>query len=491
MYTVIVFLDTTVLLGDVEFRGAAWRVLAQAASAWDVRIFVPEVAITEATGGYLRRIVEAKAGLEGQANKHAGGLGEISKPAWEAADAALSEAASSYPARLRQHLTELKATIVDPPLVSHLILVERAARRQRPCNKNGDGYRDTLNWLSLIDLASQFPEEHIAWISDNKADFGTDDTLGLHSELKAELSTAHADDRVTWLRNLQELVVKLATEHSLKNSTDLGRLQGELHEQLLKEYINQQVLASAAGLAMDPRACALPTATTLAKGIPVGDARDLKLTVRAAALESDAVVEFRLEADTSILIELPPEVTSDDSTLATVSHGALSTAALSKPLWYTGLITLDRYGRPTGGELTRVAARDDDPGRTAWTVLDISVRKPREPFNPTFIKSIARLKPHQPTSSNIDAVNIANLLSHDSASTGWPAVAAAAMTFWYIWQMRDKEGKWQFNKPGTTRSVSPEGINGQTPRVSPESGKAEDSVDQGGADPDKDDNAQP
>jgi hypothetical protein len=70
----IVLLDTTVLLSDVEFQGAAWRVTAQAAQAWDVRIFVPEVAIAEATAGYERAIAEARTGLERWGSKHSGRL---------------------------------------------------------------------------------------------------------------------------------------------------------------------------------------------------------------------------------------------------------------------------------------------------------------------------------------------------------------------------------------------------------------------------------
>jgi PIN domain len=370
-----ILLDTTAILSDPLCAGTAWRVVAHAAAAWNLRVFVPEVVVAEAIAGYRRRIHEAQVGFQRWADKHAGPLGLRS--VHEAAQAELEEAVSSYPARLRETLNALNVTVIEPPEVAHMVLVERAAARRPPCNADGDGYRDTLNWLSLLALASEYRDERIVWVSNNSEDFGSDDNeVALHQDLVAELAAINAEDRVQWIRTLPDVVLALAAEHSPEAPADLAAIQARLREQALSQFISTEILTSAVERPVDPRECGLPTATRSAKIITVGEPNNLDANVRGAVGDSEAVVAFALEAETSIEIDLPPDSSSDDPRFSVVSADmAGSTGLLSKPLRFSGLITLDRYDRPQGGELTRVTARRDDPGLLVWKQL----AKPRWP----------------------------------------------------------------------------------------------------------------
>jgi hypothetical protein len=100
-----ILLDTTAILSDPLCSGTAWRVIAHAAPAWNLRVFVPEVVVAEAVAGYRRRIADSLAGLQRWGDKYAGPLGLRSVR--EAAEAALKEVASSYPANLRKLLNDL------------------------------------------------------------------------------------------------------------------------------------------------------------------------------------------------------------------------------------------------------------------------------------------------------------------------------------------------------------------------------------------------
>jgi hypothetical protein len=228
----------------------------------------------------------------------------------------------------------------------------------------------------LLALASEHRDQRIIWVSNNSDDFGSDDgEVQLHQVLVAELAGIGAEDRVQWIRTLPELVLVLAAEHSPEASDDLIAIQARLREQALSQFISTEVLASAVERPVNPRDCGLPTATTSAKITTVGEPHDLELNVRGAVGDSEAVVEFALEAETSILIDLPPNSSSDDSRLSIVSTDVTGTTGrLLKPLRFSGLITLDRYDRPQGGELTRVTARRDDPGLLAWKRLTQSQR---------------------------------------------------------------------------------------------------------------------
>jgi hypothetical protein len=283
-------------------------------------------------------------------------------------------------------LRALKVSVVQPPEVTHMTLVERAAFRRRPCDNQGDGYRDTLNWLTVLSLASEHPDEQIIWISDNTHDFGTDDGPELHEDLVADLSAVGAEKRVRWIRTLPDLVLTLAAEHAPEAPADLSAIQARLRDEVLSAFIGAEVLAAAVGNALDPRRCGLSTATISAKILAVGEPNELHFSVRGTATNNEAVVEFDLEAETAIQTDLLPGTIAAISTPSESSvEAAASVVQVSKPLKFSGLITLGRYDRPIGGELTRVTAKDDDAGLLQWAVLDMSnsypgFRLPRDIF---------------------------------------------------------------------------------------------------------------
>jgi hypothetical protein len=146
----LIVLDATELLSDPTCSGTAWHVVAHAA-ANDPSVVVPEIVVVEAAAGMLRTVQEARTGLDRWREKHARRIGmtEIAQH-W---DDELDAVANRYEDELRRRLSSLDVQIIPPVDVDHLTVVRRATQRQPPCNGNGDGYRDTLNWLTLLDQA--------------------------------------------------------------------------------------------------------------------------------------------------------------------------------------------------------------------------------------------------------------------------------------------------------------------------------------------------
>ena len=368
----LILLDTTAIMSDPMCGGIAWRVLANAPSAWDVQIFVPEVVVVEAVAGYQRRLNDAVIGISSWEKKYATLLGLTNVT--EAIDTALKESAEAYPVRLRDSLNELHVKILAPPNIDHMELVQRAATRRRPCDDKGDGYRDTLNWLTVLALASQYPEAQIVWVSDNSRDFGSRDGTELHEDLMSDLVALGAEKRVRWIRTLADLVLALTAEHTSEAPGTLKEIQARLHAEALRTFISSQVLAVAAGTTLDPRRCGLPIITTSAKVLTIGNPSDLRFTVRGTTADNETALEFDLEASTSIEIEVPPGATPDIGGLATAASvdPAGSTIQLTKLLRFRGLVTLDGFDRPLGGELTDISAKEDDPGLAQWSIRDVS-----------------------------------------------------------------------------------------------------------------------
>jgi hypothetical protein len=190
----------------------------------------------------------------------------------------------------------------------------------------------------------------------------------------SELVAIGAEKRVRWVRTLGNLVLTLTAEHTSVTPGNLRDIQTRLREETLRAFIISQVLVGTTGTPLDPRRCGLPVITTSAKVEAVGDPDGLRFTVRGTAADDETAVEFELEANTSIQIEVPPGTSPDIIAFPTGASidPTSSTIQATKRLKFRGLITLDRFDRPLGGELTTISAREDDSGLTQWVITDVS-----------------------------------------------------------------------------------------------------------------------
>ncbi|WP_405919781.1 PIN domain-containing protein [Streptomyces longwoodensis] len=359
----IVLLDTTAFVADPLCSGTAWRVLAHAASAWNVRLAVPEVVIREAVAGYRRRAAEALVGLQRQKDKNGGALG-ISA-IYDRARVDIEAAALRYAEDLQELLSEIGAQILAPPAVEHLELVERSTQRKKPCDGNGNGYRDTLNWISVLETAKE-SDEDVVWISDNSKDFGREDGEGLHDDLVAEVVAIGVEGRIKWLKSLSELILELTSERWPEFSDDLRRIQERLQADSMEGYLNKEILAGCMERTISPRMCGLPIQTRSAKIMAIGALTESSFSVRGASAEDEGIIEFTAVSPTTVLIELPITADIDGFEVEAITEDGVS-VWVSKDLHFTGIVTSDRYGRPVSGEVTRVSASPDDPGLNAWS----------------------------------------------------------------------------------------------------------------------------
>jgi hypothetical protein len=367
---VIVVLDTTALVADPLCQGDAWRLLAHAAPAWGVRVATTEVVLAEAIADYRRSIEYAGAALEKWSGKY-GRLG-LARARGAAAEE-MAVAAESYPERLRGLLRAANVEILPAPDVPHMTIVGRATSRQRPCNDRGDGYRDTLNWLSFLSLAQANPDEHLTWVTDNSVDFGNEDGSGLHPDLVEELEGIGAVARVTWMRFIVDVVLNLTAENAPGSEADLKLVQRRLRDESVLEFLESDVLPAAMTRPLSARRCALPRATQAANLLDLSPARKLELEIKGIVSDEQAVAGFTVEADASIAANVGAADTSEMNVLSTDASG--STVLIEKPLLLRGLVRLGQFEKPIGGELATVEALPDDPGRMPWLAAELLRRR--------------------------------------------------------------------------------------------------------------------
>jgi PIN domain len=349
---VTVVLDSTVLLSDPLLGGVPWTILAQAARR-GVRLCITEVVLQESIAGYSRRMDEAVVVLERWRSKHAGALGV--QPLVAEFAQQLSEHAASYAEQLKSVLDAIPVEVLPIPDVDHQVLIERATSRVPPCDSEGDGYRDTLNWFSILALAED-GDSSVIWVSAD-SDFAGEDEDVLHPELQAELNERDLQGRITLIRSVRDAALVVASQFG-NAEEDLHNIRDRLIKDALTNYVRTELLADSGSVEVSAASLALPLGAEPPVLSALGDITDTEIEAKAALEGEEAAVEVGFTCNTTILAD---------------------TSEITKPLRFTALLTVDQYDSPTGGEITSIRALEGDPGFAALAADangDQMVRRP-------------------------------------------------------------------------------------------------------------------
>lgn len=203
----LVILDANVIVSDPLLRGSTWPQLADAISGKRVEVLLPRLALEEAISTY-RRAREAKA-VEIQAVGRRASR-DVQKHLDQAVAVALKEA-KTYPKLIVKALADIGVTLLDVPRTSHQQVARRAMERRRPFDDAGSGYRDTLHWMSVLEVVDdRYEANDIVFISaDRRAFGGAGKASGrLHSHLVEDLAERDAiEPYFQWLQSLSQLNV--------------------------------------------------------------------------------------------------------------------------------------------------------------------------------------------------------------------------------------------------------------------------------------------
>jgi hypothetical protein len=352
---VIVVLDSTVLVADPVLRGVRWKTLAH----WGVRLCITEVVLQEAIAGYGRRIDDAGVGFEKWASRHTGALDLESLAAGVRRQ--LSERKASYAAQLRSVLNAIPVDVLPIPDVDHNTLIHRATGRVRPCKQTGDGYRDTLNWFSLLALAEE-GDRSVFWVTDD-GDFSAEDEAVLHPELQAELNERGLQGRIALIRSVHDAASVVAS-HLGNADKDLRNIEARLAKDVLTNYIRTKLLAHLPSVEVRADDLALPPGAESPLLFAIGEITDTKIEVKAALDGEETAVEVGFTCNTTILTDAS-EVGPGVNFRSAEYRDEIRDWEITKPVRFTALLTVDHHERPTGGEITSIRALEDDPGFAA------------------------------------------------------------------------------------------------------------------------------
>lgn len=174
----IIVLDANAVLSDPHFKHKNWQLLVKAVKAGFARVCVPTVVFDEVCHHYPNMRARILADLEKTSRHLRGEALDLVRRAIEltAADAA------GYGDRLRELIDLMEFELLPSPQVDHEELARMALNRVRPFDESGTGYRDSLVWMSLIELIYEDRDNDFALVSMDKKAFQDD-----HGELHADL----------------------------------------------------------------------------------------------------------------------------------------------------------------------------------------------------------------------------------------------------------------------------------------------------------------
>lgn len=140
-------LDATELRADLLLRSARFKLIANMWQETWINVVIPASVLEETVANYGRQVADLRK-REHMIHQDRVRLGLKPSPA--------IDDDFDYRSFLLEHLDEKLGIKVLPwPEVDHPTLVDRAVRRVPPFDSKGDGYRDSLVWFSVLNLASQ------------------------------------------------------------------------------------------------------------------------------------------------------------------------------------------------------------------------------------------------------------------------------------------------------------------------------------------------
>jgi hypothetical protein len=294
---IIIVVDANVLVSDPYMRKPEWSQLKEAVANRDAQVVAPLIVLEEVAGHQAAKL-RSMGNLLTKAVDH-GAPPELHDQ-MVSARADCQKRAQEYPDLMNQMWKAHSFRVAATPNVPHETVARRAIQRMRPFSASGDGYRDTLHWFTLLDLAKKWPTTEVVLLSNDKAFAGKDGTLhpGLRDEFACESS-----GRVTLCKDLRDLDVPARYSGPAKPAPEFEfELADMIVEYLLNEYPIHQVPGPRLGFA-DPDWMALAA---------VENVQLTSLTSRALSGRPELELRFRADAELTIEATYLSDVDLDD-----------------------------------------------------------------------------------------------------------------------------------------------------------------------------------
>jgi hypothetical protein len=119
---------------------------------------------------------------------------------------------------IKKLITSFGGRIIPTPSIDMSAIVSRSIARKKPFSKGDRGFRDTLIWLSTLNLIK--PEAHVSFVTENTQDFFQSDTSNPHPDLLQEAEEKLSSEwTILFHRSIDEFISRLDSDRSVSSES--------------------------------------------------------------------------------------------------------------------------------------------------------------------------------------------------------------------------------------------------------------------------------
>jgi PIN domain-containing protein len=217
-----VVLDANILIRDFWMSGRSFSYLLMH-QFLDHRPIIPEVAYLEARSNLKRR---AETLLSNRSSNGDGSQGNTHKLLrlfnYKRVPSNAKWHIDTLLKRWDKHITGILkhfgGQMLPSPQVNIKEIVQRSIERKKPFSNGDRGFRDTIIWLSALDLIG--PESRVSFVTSNTQDFFQANSSEPHPEILTEAKKKLGKHcKMLFHRSLDEFIAKFDSDHSASSAT--------------------------------------------------------------------------------------------------------------------------------------------------------------------------------------------------------------------------------------------------------------------------------
>lgn len=231
-----VILDSNIFRSDIGLRSAEFEVLMDYILRTESSIMIPQIILDEVIGLYKKVFNERSLELI-KTNKNFNLLLVDKSKNIPIPRIDIDEATNNYIEFVMEKF-KIKPHNLIPYNNDFLpIISQRAIERIKPAGEKGQGFRDTLIWLTIKDHCKKSHEKQISFISQNTEDFANPDKMELHNDLKKEC--AEENIKINYYKSLKEFIDNHSSKiEFITNEWITENLSAYVIEDLILDYLN-------------------------------------------------------------------------------------------------------------------------------------------------------------------------------------------------------------------------------------------------------------
>ncbi|MCD0472571.1 PIN domain-containing protein [Flavobacterium sp. JAS] len=231
-----IILDSNIFRSDITLRSKEFDVILDYLDKTHSSIVIPQIILDEIKGLYGRTLQERKSEVAKNINNLNLLIIDNNKHIKSESFNVVNET-DNYEKYIIEKL-KIRGRNIIPYNNDFLPLIsERAIKRIKPAGEKGQGFRDTLIWLTMKDYCQSCHEKQITFISNNTDDFASADKTNLNESLKEECDILGI--KINYFKTVKEFIENHSTKIDLISYDWIAdNLDYDYLRDLVVDYLN-------------------------------------------------------------------------------------------------------------------------------------------------------------------------------------------------------------------------------------------------------------